>query len=207
MLAGSFAAGGTFLTGTPSYGEAALDGSASSCLASVHDHRTGRGGAMFRSVARVLAVAVLFLGWSLASAPVAAAGPPPPIAQCSYDNEPICWELFYNSGSPTYNFECFNAEGTFRAGSRILAVDWNDDGRWDECFGIAPDRRIYHAWPNSVGWDPMPNDGRADDVHQAFLWQGLYRTVQVIVAVDHSQYCSTLMGNPLAWTRWARCYQ
>ena len=43
-------------------------------------------------------------------------------------------------------------------------ADWNGDGRIDEMFVIAPDRTIWHDWAASGGWQPMPGNGRADEM-------------------------------------------
>jgi hypothetical protein len=83
-----------------------------------------------------------------------------------------------------------------------VKVDWNNDNRWDECFGVAPDRAVYHAWPSSVGWDPMPNNGRADDVAGPFLYRGRYHTAAVLV-IPQGYYCSSLIDN--SWQMWGPC--
>lgn len=83
-----------------------------------------------------------------------------------------------------------------------MKVDWTSNGSFDECFGIAPDRQIYHAWPNSVGWDPMPNNGRADKVDVPFLVSGQYHAISVYV-FDKGDYCSSLAQG--AWTPWYFC--
>jgi hypothetical protein len=107
-------------------------------------------------------------------------------------------------GNGTQKAQCFGKEGIFKQDSRILAVDWNYNGTtfdMDECFGIAPDRRIYHAWRNSVDWDPMPNGGLADDTYKFSYTEG-YRTVHVWVAPVKAYYCSSVKGS---WTPWKRC--
>lgn len=101
----------------------------------------------------------------------------------------------------TFTYQCFGREGIFKGDSNILIVDWDRDGRDDECFGIAPNRVIYHAWENSVGWDPMPNNGRADDMWFPFFYENRYRTVSVSV-VGKGFYCSSLIGS---WKPWGPC--
>jgi hypothetical protein len=58
-----------------------------------------------------------------------------------------------------------NPQGSFRRNTQILKVDWNNDGRINECFGIAPDKSIWHIWNGSRGWQKMPNGGRADNTY------------------------------------------
>ena len=57
---------------------------------------------------------------------------------------------------------CYGYYGTFKAGSHVMVVDWATAS--DECFGIATDRTIWHAWPGANGWHRLPGDGHADDV-------------------------------------------
>jgi hypothetical protein len=51
--------------------------------------------------------------------------------------------------------------------SAYMPVDWNNDRVYDEAFVIAPNRTIWHTWPNSGGWYVMPNAGRADNMSSA----------------------------------------
>jgi hypothetical protein len=57
---------------------------------------------------------------------------------------------------------CYNYVGTFKQGSHVMVVDWIHGS--DECFGIAPNRTIWHAWPGSGGWQKMAGSGLADDI-------------------------------------------
>jgi len=100
--------------------------------------------------------------------------------------------------------ECFGKTGTFKRPSRVWRVDWNwsNPRSWDECFGIAPNRAIYHIWPASGRWVEMPNGGRADDVANLFINENGYRTVQVVVSASGALYCSHLV---VGWTAWYRC--
>jgi len=36
------------------------------------------------------------------------------------------------------------------------------------CFGISPNRTIWHTWPGAGGWKLMPGNGHADDTGTAF---------------------------------------
>jgi hypothetical protein len=105
-------------------------------------------------------------------------------------------------GTAGFPYSCFGHLGTFKDGSRVLIVDWDGNGTGDECFAIAPNRTIWHAWPASGGWREMPNGGRADDTSLAFVRAGL-RTIQVWVASPASFYCSSL--GSAGWQAWVRC--
>ncbi len=85
------------------------------------------------------------------------------------------------AGCDGWNFRDFGYLGCFNWTSRVMECDWNLDGRPDEAFGISPGRRIYHAWPNSGGWIEMPNNGRADDVHNCYVNGRHQRQVEVRV--------------------------
>jgi len=100
-----------------------------------------------------------------------------------------------------YDAWCFGYNGTFKSGSVVRAADWTGDGVADECFGIAPNRTVWHAWPGSGGWREMPNGGRADNV-AGVLWLAGRRTVRVYVASPSSYYCSSLTTS---WQRWQVC--
>ncbi|MDQ3785709.1 MAG: hypothetical protein M3422_00510, partial [Actinomycetota bacterium] len=65
---------------------------------------------------------------------------------------------------------CFGYYGTFKTGTYVMVVDWVTAS--DECFGIATDRTIWHVWPNSGGWKPMPGGGHAD-----FIYSEIYENV------------------------------
>jgi len=101
----------------------------------------------------------------------------------------------------SYTLNCFGYIGTFKSGSRVMLVDWTANGSVDECFGIAPNRTIWHAWPNHR-WIEMPNNGLADDTDVAFLDGAGHHVVSVWVANPFSFWCSTLTSG---WQRWVRC--
>jgi hypothetical protein len=56
----------------------------------------------------------------------------------------------------------FGYPGEFLAGSNVKCTSWRSDGS-SECFGIAYDRSIWHAWPSS-GWQSMPGGGLGEDI-------------------------------------------
>ena len=69
---------------------------------------------------------------------------------------------YYTDVPPGGRVSCFGYYGTFLAGSRVVVVDWVHTS--DECFGIATDRTIWHAWVGSGGWQRMPGTFYADDI-------------------------------------------
>lgn len=155
---------------------------------------------MLRVAARVLAVTLLVAGGVLAFTPVTATAAEPP---CQFFRGPVCF--IYpppppppGGGAGPWTTQCFGREGSFRAGTSVVKVDWESNRQYDECFGIAPDRQIYHAWRSSAGWDPMPNNGRADKAEIPFLYQNQYHTISVYV-YGKGGYCSTLTKFWLAW--------
>jgi hypothetical protein len=89
--------------------------------------------------------------------------------------------------------------GVFRDGTHVMRVDW-DGGGVDECFGIAPDRTIWHDWATSGGWQILRRDGLADCM-SGHAWRPyyLYRTVSVGV-VGYGVYRTQLVGS--SWTPW-----
>ena len=96
---------------------------------------------------------------------------------------------------------CYGYGGLFLYnGADILNPSWNGG----ECFGIAPDRTIWHAWPGSGGWQLMPGDGRGDNT---FSWQvpaAGKRRVVIYVAHPSSHFYQDFNGQ--TWTGvWYRC--
>jgi hypothetical protein len=68
---------------------------------------------------------------------------------------------------------CFTYEGVFIPQTRILMPDWDGNGDdVDECFGVAPDRTIWHTWRGAGDWFRVPGDGRADDMIEVFWSPG-----------------------------------
>lgn len=93
--------------------------------------------------------------------------------------------------------------GGFLDTSRIDEVDWTNDGTIDECFGVAPDHTIWHAWRNSGGWHEMPR-GSADDVFAAYRQDG-YRKFSVLLDYVRAgdDYWNAVYGSG-GWTGWYR---
>ncbi|MFE2756692.1 hypothetical protein ACFXGA_32325 [Actinosynnema sp. NPDC059335] len=105
----------------------------------------------------------------------------------------------------SWNYTCFGYTGTFRDGSSVVYVDWITTG--DECFGIAPDRTIWHAWPGSGGWQMMPGNGRADDTRDHFYENTSTgsRTAGVWVADGTGYWCQDYTPSG-GWTgHWYDC--
>ncbi|KAA2252427.1 hypothetical protein F0L68_35900 [Solihabitans fulvus] len=92
--------------------------------------------------------------------------------------------------------------GIFRDNSRVMHVTWPGDSNV-ECFGIAPNRTIWHAWNGSGGWVEMPGGGRADDTWDAWQDTNGNRTVKMQVN-GAGFWCSTYPagGN---WGSWYHC--
>jgi hypothetical protein len=90
---------------------------------------------------------------------------------------------------------CYGYYGTFKAGTDVIVVDWATAS--DECFGIATDRTIWHAWPNSGGWKPLPGNGHADHVYRFVEYVNpsspVYRYRAVFVHAD---------SNNTDWYQW-----
>gem|GEM_PF-5297337 len=144
-----------------------------------------------------MAVGVLVAGALVGTASPAWAGAAPTAAR-----GPVVTRTSAPSAVTPLNFSynCFGYIGTFKSGSRILKVDWTSNGSVDECFGIAPDRTIWHAWPNHR-WIEMPNNGRADDTWGVYVTGG-HHGVIVWVASPSSFWCSTLTTS---WQPWFNC--
>jgi hypothetical protein len=99
---------------------------------------------------------------------------------------------------------CYNYIGTFKQGTYVVVVDWQASTS-DECFGIATDRTIWHAWPGSGGWKPMPGNGHADAIHT--IWDNAAgdRQVGVYVAASPTDWCQDYSRSG-GWTgSWYRC--
>ncbi|MET9427898.1 MULTISPECIES: hypothetical protein [unclassified Streptomyces] len=64
------------------------------------------------------------------------------------------------------SIKAFGYQGYYKCGTDVWKgyIDWNDDGRTDEVFVIAPDRTIWHTWKKAGGWKVMPGNGRADNM-------------------------------------------
>jgi hypothetical protein len=89
---------------------------------------------------------------------------------------------FLYGGASNFDFPCFGYKGHFRGGTYIAEVDW---GGFSECFGIAPDGTIWHAWRNSGVWQQMPDNVRADHISFAYRDRDGHRGIAVEVHEDH----------------------
>jgi hypothetical protein len=99
---------------------------------------------------------------------------------------------------------CYNYIGTFKLGTYVVVVDWQASTS-DECFGIAPDRTIWHAWPGSGGWKPMPGSGHADYI--STIWDNAAgdRQVGVLVTSNSSLWCQDYSRSGGWAGSWYRC--
>ncbi|MDX3190106.1 hypothetical protein PV458_16995 [Streptomyces sp. MN03-5084-2B] len=99
---------------------------------------------------------------------------------------------------------CFNYVGTFKQDTGVWVVGWQGGSTY-ECFGIAPDRTIWHAWPGSGGWKPMPGNGRADFVFDAWDNTAGDRRITVYVTAISTPYCQNYSRSG-GWTgHWYPC--
>jgi hypothetical protein len=108
-------------------------------------------------------------------------------------------------GALSFTAECFGYTGTFRNGSDVIRVDWATD--IDECFGIAPNRTIWHTWPGAGHWVEMPGNGKGDDVGTIFVENLLTgnRIVSVWVNGGSGDWCQNYIGGS-GWARsWYNC--
>ena len=105
----------------------------------------------------------------------------------------------------SFDYTCFGYTGNFKGGSHISRPDWTGDGKVDECFGVAPNRKIYHAW-SGHSWVEMPNNGRADDMVGYYLdrFEGIRDIIVKISSGDQyrSQYIIT---SGQSWQGWDHC--
>jgi len=103
---------------------------------------------------------------------------------------------------PSGKVTCFGFVGTFIPGTHVQHANWNGVGAPDECYGIAPGRTIWHAWPGH-SWVQMPNAGRADNTLPPQLAGGNHRMVVYVAGPPASHWYTDL--HCAAWTGWARC--
>jgi hypothetical protein len=87
----------------------------------------------------------------------------------------------------SYNFACFGYTGTFKDGSEVMIVGWSTTQA--ECFGVAPDRTVWHVWPASGGWKLMPGNGRADDTGTIWIENTATGARTFAVRVEACQGC------------------
>jgi hypothetical protein len=133
-----------------------------------------------------------FCSGLMATAAMVAASPlPASAAAATYQSRQL---------EPSGNFTCFGYEGTFLRGSRVMTVQWYG-GATHECFGIAPDRSIWHVWENSGGWKRMPNGGRADNTIRAFSSSNPHtRYIQVCVLGSGTWESQNVNGTWRSWS-------
>jgi hypothetical protein len=150
------------------------------------------------------------LGWGRAGATILADEPPlvPNVqapasatADGSSLQQPSIQKGSTATAAASEPYTCFGYTDTFKSGS-LMAVDWNGDRTRDECFAIAPNQTIWHAWPRSGAWRVMPNNGVADDTSGAWTDSAGRRVVSVWVN-GYGRYCSWLTSS--GWQGWHGC--
>ena len=114
---------------------------------------------------------------------------------------------FYKTAVPASGkVSCYGYYGTFKAGTYVVVFDWVTSS--DECFGIATDRTIWHAWPNSGGWHRMGGNGHADEIYPEWSLEDTVtkqRQVAVFVYSSYTAYCQDY-ALPNGWTgSWFNC--
>ena len=100
---------------------------------------------------------------------------------------------------------CYGYYGTFKAETLVFVVDWITSS--NECFGIATDNTIWHAWPNSGGWHPMPGNGHADSVAFGLFREDpvtKFKKAAVYAIVNDSFWCQNYYPST-DWSGWYRC--
>jgi hypothetical protein len=100
---------------------------------------------------------------------------------------------------------CYGYYGTFRTDTLVIVVDWITSS--NECFGIATDNTIWHTWPNSGGWRPMPGNGHADSIAYTQFREDpvtKFRKIAVYAAVNDSYWCQNYYPST-DWGGWYRC--
>jgi hypothetical protein len=111
---------------------------------------------------------------------------------------------FAAPAAASFDYSCFGKTGTFKTGTDIQKPDWSGDGKYDECFGIAPDRTIWHVYRSSNGWKQMVGNGRADDTLDTVNSGGGNYYIIVYVANPASHWYNLHSGSD-GWGSWYKC--
>jgi hypothetical protein len=106
----------------------------------------------------------------------------------------------------TMTYECFGYTGTFKYGTIILKPDWDRATSGptkgpDECFGVAPNGVVYHAWRNHP-WIPMPYHNVLADNMAGWDVQLIGGIREVYMQSAGAYYHAQL--NP-TWGTWQQC--
>jgi hypothetical protein len=108
--------------------------------------------------------------------------------------------------------------GTFHKGTSIALVDWQGEnsspsGRYhvgyDDAFGIAPDRTIWHSAYGTNGWQEMMNGSQpafADQMSSAAIQDGGKHTVvvEVTTGVSSPQLWYSEQNSNGNWGIWVK---
>ncbi|MFD8499854.1 hypothetical protein [Amycolatopsis sp. NPDC059657] len=99
---------------------------------------------------------------------------------------------------------CFGYTGTFRARTTVALVDWKSSN--DECFGITPDRTVWHTFPNAGGWQRMGGTRPAGAVASGLFRENPLTGAKVAVVADGAVFYCQNYRRPVGWTDiWYRC--
>jgi hypothetical protein len=103
------------------------------------------------------------------------------------------------------HYSCFGVQGTFKSGTTVSHANFNG-GATDLCFGIAPDRTIWHIVPGWSSWQQRGN-GLADATfgdsatawRQSVYYGGLYYGRSVVVWVAPGSHWFSPNNSPENW--------
>jgi len=107
---------------------------------------------------------------------------------------------------PSGKVTCFGFVGTFIVGTHVQHANWDNVGLPDECYGVAPNRTIWHAWPGHT-WEVMPSGGLADNTLPAQLIGSTRRMVVFVAGPPASHWHIDFPTNVpgASWGRWSQC--
>jgi hypothetical protein len=94
--------------------------------------------------------------------------------------------------------------GRLKPGTTFFQVGW-DSSAVTECFGVAPDRSIWHIWRGTSGWYEMPGNGRGDNMNKVSIGRNINTGhAQRIVCIwaGGKDYCNVLDIPNNVWSGW-----
>jgi hypothetical protein len=155
---------------------------------------------MTRNPFRLVSAVLLAVGVMFGAGGVATAAP---------DAQPVNTQKVTQAAAPgeagvlSFQSTCFGYTGTFKDGSIVLLVDWQTTR--DECFGIAPNRTIWHTWAGSGGWVQMPGNGHADDTGTTFLESAAGSRIVSVWVNGSGEWCQNF-ARATGWAgTWYKC--
>jgi hypothetical protein len=93
--------------------------------------------------------------------------------------------------------------GHFKPGTTFFQVGWVNSGV-DECFGVAPDRSIWHIWRGVNGWYEMPGNGRGDNMNKVSIGYNIntrHYMRAVCIWAGGKDYCN--FDDNGVWSGWS----